>query len=126
MTDDSGEQTTPKTRQFMSSTVSTQPTIPEEPSDVSAIAKLVVSTPLVDPEKASIPVPPPDASHRSRRRSSFSVLQSLLNINHSIPNKDIRKRYERGIRDFKDAGDFILVQKSVGWFWTANLGKLCQ
>ena len=98
MTDGSGEQTTPRTRQFMSSTVATQPTIPEEPSGLGAIANLVTSTPLIDPERTSIQVQTPDIPHRPRRRSSLSVLQSLLSINHSIPNKDIRKRYEWRVR----------------------------
>lgn len=65
------------------------PTIQEESSSNSTIAALVSSTPIVEPDT---PVTLNTPNSRPRRRSSFSVIQSLITSNGLLPTNDARKR----------------------------------
>ena len=67
------------------------PTIPEEPSNSSAISALIHSTPIIDPDV--VPNPPTGStSSRTRRRSSVSIIQALVASSHLLATHDARKR----------------------------------
>lgn len=66
------------------------PTILEESNNSTTISTLVNSTPLVDPNVT--PLTPNIAPPRQRRRSSFSIVQTLIGSNALLSTTDVRKR----------------------------------
>jgi hypothetical protein len=84
MTDDT-EENQPKNRR-----ASVMPaTIPEEPNSKDTIEALIDNNPLAEP--STIPTSTTTTVHRTRRRSSFSILQ-YVNGSHSLPTNVVRTR----------------------------------
>jgi hypothetical protein len=90
MTDDT-EGNKPGSHQFSSAPL-LPPTIEEESNSTSTITALINSNPLVDPDIAAAAAPTNITTPRTRRRSSISILQSIVNSNHLLPTNDARKR----------------------------------
>ncbi|CAF0841743.1 unnamed protein product [Rotaria sordida] len=85
MTDDTEK---PKTRDSKPSF--SLASVPEESEANGTISELIKSTPLADPNAAAVE-PTNISQHRSRRRSSLSILQAIAPF-HLLSTKDARKR----------------------------------